>query len=132
VHPDPGVNGLPILWRNGPKRHEDLRLRQDIFVQDGGPLGDQRHPEASGPATPDEVFDGAQQALLPFHWPLGCERIGLVKHQMEGLPVFVVEPLGEVGHQAGLLALPAVGEVEDHRETFFHHQIRDALTGTFM
>src|SRR5882724_7983030 len=59
---DRRVDRLAILRGNGPQRDEDLGLREDIFVQDRGPLGDQRHADATRSAAARVRVDGASRA----------------------------------------------------------------------
>ena len=75
---DRRVDRLAILRGNGPQRDEDFGLREDIFVQDRGPLGDQRHADATRSAAARVRVDGASSARAATQpWsaatPWGCE-----------------------------------------------------------
>jgi hypothetical protein len=59
-------------------------------------------------AAADEILNRPQQAFLSFQRALWGKGIGLIEDQVEGCSVLVVEPLGKVGHEAGLLTLAKV------------------------
>jgi hypothetical protein len=61
------------------------------------------------------------------HRALRREGVGLIEHQMQRLPILVVEPFGKLRHEAGLLAFAEMREVEHDREAFFHYDVGDDL-----
>ncbi|MDX4076785.1 hypothetical protein SDB63_25240, partial [Brucella sp. NBRC 113783] len=49
---NPILNGFPILWTGELERDQRTDLREHVFMQDGGALGDHEGPKAPNPATP--------------------------------------------------------------------------------
>jgi len=129
VQPDPFVDRGNITGPRHPQGDEDLGLGEDVFVEHGGPLGDQGDADPAGAAASDEVFDRAEQALPARVGALGGEGVGLVQHQVQGIAVSVIEPFGEVGHEPAPGGLGQGGQVQHGRDAFVDHEVGEESAG---
>ena len=94
-----------------------------------GALADHGQPDPTGAAAAHQVFDRAEQALPAGVGALRGERVGPIQHQVQRVPVPVVEPFGEIGHKPPRGALGKGGQIQYRGAAFVDHQVGEKRAG---
>jgi len=100
---EPAGDGLAILRRRGPEHDQGLDLGEDVLVDDGAPLADERDAEALEPAAADQPVERPDAARLLPEGLLRDVVVGLLEEDVEGIAVPAVEALGEVDQESELV-----------------------------
>jgi len=103
VQPHPFIDRGHVAGSGHPQGDEHLGPGEDVLVEHRGPLGDHSQPDPTGPAAAHQVLDRREQALPTGIGALRGERVGPIQHQVQRVPVPVVEPYPNLeGHKASV------------------------------
>jgi len=98
------------------------------LLEEFGGAGRCGDTDASGGAS-HQVLDRAEQALSTGIGALRGEGVGLVQHQVQGVPVPVIEPFGEIGHEPPAGGLGQGGQIQHRGDAFVDHQVGEQHPG---
>jgi len=129
VQPHPFIDRGHVAGSGHPQGDEHLGPGEDVLVEHRGPLGDHSQPDPTGPAAAHQVLDRPEQALPTGIGALRGERVGLVQHQVQRVPVPVVQPFREIGHEPACGGLGQGGQVQYRGDAFVDDQVGEQLTG---